>query len=100
MIRVVEREHPAGRLPHREPGRFVWTWELAQELRTAYRQRRGRIVLGELPAEAGAAPAREPPELGLALEDDRAVHATPRERPRGREAREPTPDDRDVGALG
>ena len=45
--------------------------QLAQQLGAAHGQRRRVVVLGELAAEPGAAPARVPAEGGLALEHER-----------------------------
>src|SRR5262249_41592975 len=89
---VIEAQDPAARLPDLRQ-------LAAQDRRAADRERAGRIVLGELAAEPGAAPAGEPARRRFSLPHDRR-DAPARERPGGRATRHATPDDRDIAGLG
>ena len=71
---VVEAEDAAGRRPHAA--------HLAQQLSAAHGQRGRRLVLGELAAEPGRTPAREPAQRSLALEHDDVTDARLAARPR------------------
>jgi hypothetical protein len=76
--RIVEAQHA----PH---GVHALRELAAQDRCTGDGQRRRVVVVRDLPAEPGAAPARVPPELALALEHPRH---------RRRHARAPTPSTR------